>query len=112
MVRFIYNRGSKDCLICRINGQVYTVENRVNIISPSDQFLASQPWVVSTVGNNPKIDLTIQPQGSHQEHENLVVVVIDFVQAYGVFSGTIEILGRTYAIENSVGIVENHYAKW
>ncbi len=91
----------------RINGQVYTINHRVNIIWPSEQFQTSQPWEISTIENNPQINLTVQPKDSHQEHENLVLVVIDFVQVYGIFNGTIEILGRTYAIENSVGIVEN-----
>ncbi len=50
--------------------------------------------------------------GNHQEHDNLVLVVIDFVQIFGVFNEIIEILGRTYIIENSIGIVENYYAKW
>jgi hypothetical protein len=77
----------------------------VNIISPSEQFQTSQSWKISTSETNPKINLTIQPKGSHQEHENLVLVVIGFVQVYGIFNGTIEILGRTYAIKNL-------YAKW
>jgi hypothetical protein len=38
--------------------------------------------------------------------------VIDFVQIFEICNRIIEILGRKFSIENSIGIVENHYAKW
>jgi hypothetical protein len=72
----------------------------------------SQPWEILTIENDPKINLTIQPMGNHQEHDNSVLVLIDFVQIFGSFNEFKEIFGRTYIIENSIGIVENYYAKW
>lgn len=101
--RFLYRR---------INGQVYTVDSRVTITSPSSQSQTSQPWQITNTDPNLKINLTVQPKGNYAENENLIIVVIDFVQIYGIFQGTIELAGRSYEIENSVGIVENHYAKW
>ena len=93
-------------LYLRINGQVYTIDSRVTITQTSES------WQISSVDTNLKINLTVQPKGNYAEKENLIIVVIDFVQSYGIFQGTIEISGRSYVIENSVGIVENHYAKW
>ena len=95
---------SLPCL--RINGQIYTIDSRVTITQTSES------WQISSVDTNLKINLTVQPKGNYAEKENLIIVVIDFVQSYGIFQGTIEISGRSYVIENSVGIVENHYAKW
>lgn len=96
----------------RINGEVYTIDHRVTITSPSEQLQTSQPWQITTADSNPKLNLTVQPKGNYNENENLVVVVIDFVQIYGIFNGMIGASGRTFVIENSIGIVENHYAKW
>ncbi len=72
----------------------------------------SQTWQISTIENDPKTNLTIEPMGYHQEHDNLILVVIDFAQIFGILNGIIEIFGRTYSIENSIGIIENYYAKW
>ncbi|CAF1455136.1 unnamed protein product [Adineta steineri] len=95
-----------------INGQVYTIDDFVNIETPSEQFLTTQPWYITTVEDNPTIDLQFQPMGSHQEHDNLAIVDIQFVQAFGFFNGTIKMLGNTYNISNGWGVVESNYAKW
>jgi len=82
----------------RINEQVYTVNCRVNIESPSEQLQRSQPWQISTMESAPKISLTVQSKDTHEEHKNLVLIITDFAQMFGVFNGTIEIFNRTYII--------------
>lgn len=84
----------------------------MNFQVPPDNLLTSQSWQISSVQNSPGINLTFQPKGNHQEHDNLVLVFIDFFQIFGVFSGTIQMLDRTYIIEDSWGVVEHQYAKW
>ncbi|CAF0794126.1 unnamed protein product [Adineta steineri] len=78
-----------------INGHIYTIDHFVNIETPSEQFLTTQPWYITTVEDNPEIDLAFQPLGSHQQHDNLVIADIQFVQAFGFFNGTIQMLGDT-----------------
>jgi len=65
-----------------------------------------------TDSSTPKLNLKFQPWGSHEEHTNVFLVGVDFVQAFGVYSGTIELLGQTYIIENGFGVAEKHYSKW
>ncbi|CAF1435611.1 unnamed protein product [Adineta steineri] len=77
-----------------INGEVYTIDDFVNIETPSEQFLTTQPWYITIVQDNPTIDLQFQPV------------------AFGFFNGTIQMLGNTYNISNGWGVVESNYAKW
>ena len=83
---------------------------------PEEQYLTRQPWQVYSVGDvdskTPKIRLTFQPWGSQEEHVNVFLVAGDFVQAFGVYNGTIELFDHTYVIDNGFGVVESHYAKW
>jgi len=99
----------------RIAGQVYTVNQLVYEL-PEEQYQTSQPWQIyskeDTDSKTPKIRLTFQPWGSQEEHANAFLLVGDFVQAFGVYNGTIELFDRTYVIENAFGAAENHYAKW
>ncbi len=99
----------------RIAGRVYTV-HKIAYELPEEQYQLSQPWQIYSVedmdSKTPKIRLTFQPWGSQEEHINVFLVAGDFVQAFGVYNGTIELLGHTYVIENGFGVAENHYAKW
>ncbi len=83
---------------------------------PEAQYQTSQPWQIYSMGatssKTPKIRLTFQPWGSQEEHMNVFLFGGDFVQAFGVYNGTIELLNHTYVIENGFGVAENHYAKW
>ncbi len=83
---------------------------------PEKQYQTSQLWQIYSVGDTndktPKIHLTFQPWGSQEEYANVFLLNADFVQAFGVYNGTIELFDHTYAIENAFGVAENHYAKW
>jgi hypothetical protein len=99
----------------RIAGQVYTV-NQIVYELPDEQYQIKQPWQIYSTGDVssqiPKIRLTFQPWGSQEEHINTFIVAADFVQAFGMYNGTIELFDHTYVIENGFGVAENHYAKW
>lgn len=83
---------------------------------PDEQNLLTQPWKIysaeNTTPKSPKIRLNFQPWGSQEEHINVLLLAGDFVQAFGVYNGTIELFDQTYIIENGFGVAENHYAKW
>ncbi|CAF4265077.1 unnamed protein product [Rotaria sp. Silwood2] len=98
-----------------IGGQVHTV-NRIAYELPEKQYLTSQSWQIYSTGDTnsktPKIRLSFQPWGSQEEHINMFLLAGDFVQAFGIYNGTIELFDNTYVIENGFGVAENHYAKW
>ncbi|CAF3435461.1 unnamed protein product [Rotaria sp. Silwood1] len=98
-----------------IGGQVHTV-NRIVYELPDKQYITSQSWQIYSTGdinsNTPKLRLTFQPWGSQEEHINMFLVTGDFVQAFGIYNGTLEVFDHTYVIENGFGVAENHYAKW
>ncbi|CAF5091154.1 unnamed protein product [Rotaria magnacalcarata] len=98
-----------------MNGQVYTV-NKMIYELPEEKHQTSQPWKIystaDTSSESPKIRLNFQPWGSQEEHINLFLVTGDFVQVFGIYSGTIELFDQTYVIENGFGVAENHRAKW
>ena len=65
------------------------------------------------------LDLSFQPSGSRSSSINLAFVVVSkFIQPYGFFSGTVILVSKktgskkVYKLENVVGVVENHFAKW
>lgn len=59
------------------------------------------------------VNLTFQPIGAKKEHINLGLLASRFTQLYGHFSGTIkQPNGETVTINETTGMVEDHYAKW
>lgn len=102
-------------IFSRIAGQVYTVEQMVYEL-PDQQNMLTQPWKIysaeNTSSKSPKIRLSFQPWGSQEEHINVLFLAGDFVQAFGVYTGSIQLFDHTYIIEEGFGVAENHYAKW
>ncbi|CAF1006621.1 unnamed protein product [Rotaria sordida] len=98
-----------------IGGKVHAV-NQIVYELPEEQYITTQLWQIYSTGDinskTPKIRLSFQPWGSQEEHINVFLVAGDFVQAFGVYNGTIELFDHTYVIENGFGVAENHYAKW
>lgn len=90
--------------------------HQVTFKLPEPQRQTTDEWQIYSAGETsdqaPKIKLTFQPWGSQEEHVNALFVAGDFVQAFGVYRGTIELSGHSLVIENGFGVAENHYAKW
>jgi len=65
---------------------------------------------------NVSLNLIFTPRGKRSEVLDAVILVSNFVQYYGEFSGTISVKTaggiRKFEIEKAYGVVENHYAKW
>ncbi|CAF1058540.1 unnamed protein product [Rotaria sp. Silwood1] len=97
-----------------INNRVCTVD-KVIFQLPSEQFQTSQPWHFDSsvdTTNSPILHLTFQPWGSYEQHDHLLLIVVDFVQPYGTYNGAIDWLGHTYKIDNGVGVTETNSATW
>lgn len=112
-----------------MDGHVYSV-GRVNfVLPPTPQRQAKEEWHVHTVpselsapsydtdGVVVSVDLHFIPIGTREEHLNALVIVSDFVQPYGHFTGTITLSGKSHPkrvlqLDHVFGVVENHHAKW
>ncbi|MBZ2188209.1 DUF2804 domain-containing protein [Alcanivorax sp. JB21] len=69
------------------------------------------PWRIRT--GDGQVDLQFEPLGNHRERMNLGVFASNFNQLFGRFQGTVTLQdGRTIAIRNLYGFVEEQYAKW
>ncbi|MCH8544415.1 MAG: DUF2804 domain-containing protein [Alcanivorax sp.] len=74
-----------------------------------DNLLA--PWRIRT--GDGQVTLQFEPLGNHRERMNLGVFASNFNQLFGRFEGTVTLQdGRTIAIRNLYGFVEEQYAKW
>ncbi len=68
----------------------------------------SSPWTIVGEG----VDLRFDPSGLRDGHEDLKLVKSDFVQPYGLFTGTVTAGGETVRLEGVPGVVEDHEAWW
>ncbi|MBM7113130.1 DUF2804 domain-containing protein [Archangium primigenium] len=58
------------------------------------------------------VDLSFQPLHVHREHHDFKVVVSQFAQPIGLFSGTLRAEGRTYALTDVPGVTEDQDMLW
>ncbi len=59
------------------------------------------------------VDLRFTPEGERAENVNFGVVVSQFHQPYGRFSGELrDRAGGRYPVEGLYGVVEQHFARW
>lgn len=69
-----------------------------------------QPWRVWS--DDGQVDLRFTPKGEHREQLNAVVVASNFRQLFGRFDGTLRVDGKTLAVNDLPGFVEDQYTKW
>lgn len=70
-----------------------------------------QPWQIETTDG--KCRLTFTPQGERKEKINLGLIVSDFHQPFGIFSGAVtDADGRTYELNDFYGVCEHHLARF
>jgi len=69
------------------------------------------PWHIETTDG--KCRLTFTPQGERSEKINLGLIVSDFHQPFGLFSGTVvDADGVAYEIKDFYGVCEHHLARF
>ncbi|MCO4763612.1 MAG: DUF2804 domain-containing protein [Myxococcales bacterium] len=92
-----------------LGGKVYPLGGvRFDVPAQPD---ANQWHIRSMVGD--EVDLTFTPHGARMEKLHLGLVVSDFVQPYGVFSGVLRPPGGAeQRIDGAFGVVEDHLSRW
>jgi hypothetical protein len=71
-----------------------------------------EPWrVYSQCG---AVDVQFAPQGSVDDHRNMILLASRFNQCFGKFTGTVKLPGKglEYSVNGLAGWCEDHYAKW
>jgi len=104
-----------------VNGQVFPVSVPIEILVPQNP--AQDEWRIFSANSpeaNVVVDLRFKPAGAREDHTYLWLLMSDFIQPFGRFSGTIVIkdpasqLAIKIEIDESsaFGVVENHQAYW
>lgn len=71
-----------------------------------------EPWRIVSHGGE-ALDLTFRPLGERAQHLEVGPLVTDFVQAFGLFEGSISPGGAApIALRDAFGVVEDHWARW
>lgn len=69
------------------------------------------PWHIRTIDG--AVDLQFRPGAAHSNHTNLGVLVSQFVQPIGLYSGTIRLPdGRQLQLEDVLGVTEDQDMLW
>ena len=71
-----------------------------------------KPWrVYSQCG---AVDAQFTPEGSVDDHRNMLVMASRFNQCFGKFTGSVKLpaKGLEYSVDGLAGWCEDHYAKW
>ncbi len=70
-----------------------------------------EPWDIAS--KDEKIRLKFFPEGMRQANDNFIILASKFIQPCGRFEGEVTTRsGKTFVLENTGGVVEEHYAKW
>jgi hypothetical protein len=91
-----------------IGGDIYRIQQ---VIYDYDRADPMKPWRIYSPDTS--VDVTFQPLGMRQGKMGIGILMYDLKQPFGFYSGTIKAGdGKTYTIENMVGIAERHVALW
>ena len=92
-----------------LDGRVFPLRG-VRFQVPVDA--TSAPWRIRSIAGD-EVNLTFTPRGAREERLNIQVVVSQFVQPYGTFSGHVRLAdGRKMRVNNVFGVVEDHVSRW
>jgi hypothetical protein len=90
-----------------LDGQVHPVGRARFSWNKADPLDA---WTVETLDG--AVRLRFVPIGAHREERDLVLVKSHFVQPVGLFSGTLNIDGRTRTVKDVAGVTEDQDILW
>ncbi|WP_163833009.1 DUF2804 domain-containing protein [Spartinivicinus ruber] len=91
-----------------LNGQLHKVDTVAFHYQKQDLF---KPWHIQSYDG--KVDLQFTPLGKHAECLDLWLMATNFHQLFGHFNGYLQTAEEEkIAINNMLGFVEDHYAKW
>ena len=69
-----------------------------------------KPWRMTTVDGT--VRLRFEPLAPHNEHLDVKVLRSHFVQPVGIFSGEIDVAGRTFVLDRMPGVSEDQDIVW
>jgi len=100
--------GSNTVPVYWIGRDIYRIER---VIYDYDMADPMQEWKIYSPDNS--VDLTFQPLGMREGKKDIGILMYDIKQPFGFYNGTIKAMdGKTYTIENMIGIAEKHIARW
>ncbi len=77
-------------------------------INPTDMLA---PWHITTTDG--RCDLTFTPQGERAERINMGLILSDYHQPYGTFSGrVVDDAGQEHIVSDAFGVTEHHLARF
>lgn len=92
-----------------LDGKMFALTGRVEI-TPGEH-----EWSIKSTRptQDEALDLKFTPWGAREDHSNFHIIVSDFVQPFGGFTGAVRVHGIDVEIDkNAFGVVENHLAYW
>lgn len=123
--KFVYDdaNGVSQENVIWLDGKMHLLsKGAVDIICPSNDKVLEENWMIisrskptreSTALTYPFVSLVFSPKGTREEHLDFSLIVSDFTQPFGVFSGSILFAdGSQVEVENVLGVVERHLSVW
>jgi hypothetical protein len=102
-----FEEDATDCALW-LDGQCVKLASIDFAYQPEDRLA---PWKIRD--EEGLVDLTFEADGERADDINLGLVVSQFYQPYGHFSGTLrDRAGRSFELDRVYGVTEQHYARW
>lgn len=90
-----------------IEGQAHKIDM---VLFQFDRYDKSSHWQITS--NDGMIKLRFKPAGKRQDKQNKWLIVSNFTQFFGTFSGEIMLPNESLQLNETWGLTEDHYAKW
>lgn len=88
-----------------LDGRIQSL-GKISFILPEQRH--KQDWHLS----GPDIDLIFTPLGARRSDVDFGLIKSQFIQPFGKFNGLVHFGGKPIALQNAIGVVEDHLALW
>lgn len=93
-----------------LNGQMFRLPG-CRFVLPAHK--ETEAWRVVSQDDGAHVDLSFAPLGARSQQINAGLLRSSFVQPFGLFSGHIQVPGGPrVAVDNGLGVVEDHLSVW
>ncbi|EAQ65997.1 hypothetical protein MED121_02260 [Marinomonas sp. MED121] len=75
-----------------------------------DRYRQEESWLIQS--SDKRISLSFHPKGKRDKKLNLYFIASNFRQFFGYFDGTLQVKNETIRLNQTWGLIEDHYAKW
>lgn len=90
-----------------LDGKAYKIDM---LLFQFERYDKSSHWQLNS--NDGMIKLRFKPVGKRQDKQNKIIIVSNFTQFFGTFSGEIVLPNEAIRLHEAWGLTEDHYAKW